>query len=106
LTNRPRISKGPHGHRRPRLGRVILDALGHPRRPVVSMPNAALAAGLRADAARLRVQKKDSGLTLSRLAGDLIGRDLSLDTRACGSAIGLTPRSLDAETVATVAACR
>jgi len=58
------------------------------------------------DAARLRVQKKDSGLTLSRLAGDLIGRDLSLDTRACGSAIGLTPRSLDAETVATVAACR
>ena len=72
----------------------------------MSMPNAALAAGLRADAARLRVQKKDSELTLSRLAADLIGRDLSLDTRACGSAIGLTPRSLDAETVATVAACR
>ncbi|WP_162213140.1 hypothetical protein [Nostocoides australiense] len=52
------------------------------------------------------MQKKDSELTLSRLAADLIGRDLSLDTRACGSAIGLTPRSLDAETVATVAACR
>ncbi len=87
-----------------RLARVMLGALGHPRRPVVGVPNGVLALGMRTEAARLRLKKMDSGLDLARLPHDLIGADLSLDTTDFGEAIGLSPRTIDDAVIATVRA--
>lgn len=89
-----------------RLARVIVTELGHPRRPVVGVPDAAITAGLQAEAIRLRARKLASGLAPARLAADLIGRDLSIDTASFGAAIGLSPRNIDDAVRATVRACR
>lgn len=89
-----------------RLTRIIADALGQPRKRVVTVPPPILAAGIRAEGWRVRLTGKDSGLTLRHLVHDILARDLSLDPTAYGSTLGLTPRSLDDVVAATVAACR
>lgn len=87
-----------------RLNRVIVEALDRPRRPVVTIPTGLLAAGLRGEQARRRLTGAGAGLTTSRLARDILARDLGLDPAAYAPVLGLTPRSLDDAVRATVAA--
>lgn len=93
-------------YRYDRLVRAISDALGTPRKPVVTVPTALLGAGLRVEGWRLALTGRASGLTPGRLATDILGRDLGLDPAAYAPPLGLTPRSLDDVVRATVAACR
>ena len=60
--------------------------------------------GAAGEQARRRLTGAGAGLTTSRLARDILARDLGLDHAAYAPVLGLTPRSLDDAVRATVAA--
>lgn len=84
------------------FARVVLDELGHRRRPVLGVRGPAFQAAMYAEYLKLKVTGSESGLDPRALGPDLLFRDLYLDTAVTQATFGLPPRSVDPQIRATV----